>query len=187
MNAQTVYMICLGVLTLTVVATGAIYMIEKLRAANLDKRELLSVIYDCLIKKIEKIVNYENQTYVMGCKISSDDGRLTYEESRTALHSAIKNTKDSLSSEEINAIEELFPGYDDIEDIIEILIESVVYENHFSHLTASILDTEDEDDSEDSYDTESKDDVSTNEPSEGTSNIDVASSESNVSINSSNN
>lgn len=142
-----IYIICLALLTVVIVPTGIFSIIEKIKSAKVDKSELLSIMYDCILKKIERFVNYENQTYVMNCKSCSDDGGLTFKESRMAFRSVMSNIINSLTPEETKVIEELFPGYDDIEDIIKILIESVVYENRSCCLVESTLqDTTDEDD-----------------------------------------
>lgn len=130
MNVEFLYMICLAIVTILVVVTGVSLIIRNSRMIKTDNTMTSVAIHDRLLEKIKTIVNCKNQTTVSDLKENRDNGKLTDSEKRSILTSVVDDIMKTLSDDEVRVMHNIFGMGFETDEIIKMMIESVIYDNH---------------------------------------------------------
>lgn len=130
MNVEFLYVICLAIVTVLVVVTGVSLIIRNSKMIKTDNTMTSVAIHDRLLEKIKTIVNCKNQTTVSDLKENRDNGKLTNSEKQSILTSAVDDVMKTLGDDEVRVIHNIFGMAFETDEIIKMMIESVIYDNH---------------------------------------------------------
>lgn len=130
MNVEFLYVICLAIVTVLVVVVGVSLIIRNNKMIKTDNTMTSVEIHDRLLEKIKTIVNCKNQTTVSDLKENRDNGKLTNSEKQSILTSVVDDIMKTLGDDEIMVIHNMFGMAFETDEIIKMMIESVIYDNH---------------------------------------------------------
>lgn len=148
MNTLFTIIAVVVIIGLTIVNTVVNYKATK-SVTNNEELNRAAKISESILTVASTVVKSINQKFVDSWKSDSIDGKLTEEERHEAYRLAYEMISGLLSDEQKEYIE---TQYNNFSFGLDIIIEAAVRDNHSSYLLSSILDTEDEETSDDGSD-----------------------------------